>query len=344
MKNRTKKTLSYIFASAVIIGAAVWTATRFMTFGHVEFTDNAQIRQQIVPVNSRVQGFIKEIRFKEYGPVKKGDTLVIIDDSDLRVRVAQARAGYQAALAAQSVTDKNATAASANVSVSEASVQEARIVMENAKADYLRYKALLAQDAVTKQQYDGMKTDYEAKNARYETLARQQNAAGSAAIAVRQGLTVNEANIEVARAALEAAELDMSYTVVLAPCDGVASRLEIQTGQLVQTGQTLLDIVDTGDTWLTANYKETQLKHILPGSEVQISVDAIPDVTYYGKVVSISNATGSSLSILPQDNSAGNFVKVRQRIPIRIEFTDKNSKENMAALRAGMNVECKIPY
>lgn len=269
---------------------------------------------------------------------------MIIDDADLKVRVAQARAGYEAALAAQSVTDRNATAASANVSVSEASVQEARIVMENAKADYLRYKALLAQDAVTKQQYDGMKTDYEAKNARYETLARQQNAAGSAAIAVRQGLTVNEANIEVARAALEAAELDMSYTVVLAPCDGFASRLEIQTGQLVQPGQTLLDIVDTGDTWLTANYKETQLKHIHPGSEVQISVDAIPDVTYYGKVVSISNATGSSLSILPQDNSAGNFVKVRQRIPIRIEFTDKNSKENMAALRAGMNVECKIPY
>lgn len=290
MKNRTKKTLSYIFASAVIIGAAVWTSTRFMTFGHVEFTDNAQIRQQIVPVNSRVQGFIREIRFKEYGPVKKGDTLVIIDDADLKVRVAQARAGYEAALAAQSVTDRNATAASANVSVSEASVQEARIVMENARADYLRYKALLAQDAVTKQQYDGMKTDYEAKNARYETLARQQNAAGSAAIAVRQGLSVNEANIEVARAALEAAELDMSYTVVLAPCDGFASRLEIQTGQLVQPGQTLLDIVDTGDTWLTANYKETQLKHIHPGSEVEISVDAIPDVTYYGKVVSISNA------------------------------------------------------
>lgn len=143
MKNRTKKTLSYIFASAVITAATVWTATRFMTFGHVEFTDNAQIRQQIVPVNSRVQGFIREIRFKEYSPVKKGDTLVIIDDSDLRVRVAKARAGYGAALAAQSVTDRNATAASANVSVSEASVQEARIVMENAKADYLRLRTSL---------------------------------------------------------------------------------------------------------------------------------------------------------------------------------------------------------
>ena len=344
MKTRTKKIISYIITLAVIVVAVTWVATRFMTFGNVEYTDNAQIRQQIVPVNSRVQGYIKEIRFKEYGPVKKGDTLVIIDDADMRLRVAQARAGYQTALAGMAVTDKNVVTASANVGVSAASVQEARIVMENAKADYLRYKALLEQGAVTRQQYDGMKTDYEAKNARYETLARQRTAAGSAADAARQGLSVNEANIELAKAALETAELDLSYTVILAPCDGYASRLEIQTGQLVQPGQTLLDVVDTGDTWLTANYKETQLKHIHPGSDVEITVDAIPDVTYYGKVVSISNATGASLSMLPQDNSAGNFVKVRQRIPVRIEFTDRNSKKDLEALRAGMNVECKIPY
>lgn len=344
MKTRTKKIISYILTLAVIAVAATWTASRFMTFGKVEYTDNAQIRQQIVPVNSRVQGYIKEIRFKEYGPVRKGDTLVIIDDADMRLRVAQARANYQTALAGMAVTDKNVVTASANVGVSAASVQEARIVMENAKADYMRYKALLEQGAVTRQQYDGMKTDYEAKNARYETLARQRNAAGSAADAARQGLSVNEANIALAKAALETAELDLSYTVILAPCDGYASRLEIQTGQLVQPGQTLLDVVDTADTWLTANYKETQLKHIHPGSDVEITVDALPDVTYHGKVVSISNATGASLSMLPQDNSAGNFVKVRQRVPVRIEFTDRNSRKDLEALRAGMNVECKIPY
>lgn len=344
MKIRTKKIISYILALTVIVVAALWVATRFMTFGHVEFTDNAQIRQQIVPVNSRVQGYIKEIRFKEYGPVRKGDTLVIIDDADMRLLVAQARANYQTALAGMSVTDKNVVTASANVGVSAASVEEARIIMENAKADYLRYKALLEKGAETRQQYDGMKTDYEARNARYETLSRQRAAAGSAADAARQGLSVNEANIELAKAALESAELDLSYTVILAPCDGYASRLEIQTGQLAQPGQTLLDVVDTGDTWLTANYKETQLKHIHPGSDVEITVDAIPDVTYYGKVVSISNATGASLSMLPQDNSAGNFVKVRQRIPVRIEFTDRNSAKDLETLRAGMNVECKIPY
>ena len=122
------------------------------------------------------------------------------------------------------------------------------------------------------------------------------------------------------------------------------SRKDIQVGQLVQPGQTLLDIVDTSDVWVTANYKETQLKHIHPGSEVEIIVDAIPSVKFQGVVKSISTATGGALSIIPQDNSAGNFVKVRQRVPVRIEFTENNTSEAMDLLRAGMNVECTIKY
>ncbi|MDE5786635.1 MAG: efflux RND transporter periplasmic adaptor subunit, partial [Duncaniella sp.] len=129
-----------------------------------------------------------------------------------------------------------------------------------------------------------------------------------------------------------------------APCDGITSRKEIQEGQLVQPGQTLLDVVDGSDTWITANYKETQLHHIAPGSEVKIKVDAIPGVEFKGNVTSISSATGASLSIIPQDNSAGNFVKVRQRVPVRIAFSPENSPEDMAKLRAGMNVECEVIY
>ncbi len=112
----------------------------------------------------------------------------------------------------------------------------------------------------------------------------------------------------------------------------------------MQPGQTLLDIVDSSDIWVTANYKETQLRHIAPGSEVEIKVDAVPDVTFKGNVVSLSKATGASLSILPQDNSAGNFVKVRQRVPVRIEFSKDNPAADMERLRAGMNVECEIRY
>lgn len=341
MKHRTKKILSYIITLAVIIVAGLWVASKFIHFGNVEFTDNAQVQRQIVPVNSRVQGYIKEIRFNEYEPVKKGDTIVIIDDADMRLRVVQANADYQNAIAGRTVADRSVGVASANEAVSEASIAEAKVLMENAAVDLERYRKLLEKDAVTRQQYDGAETDYKAKKARYEMLARQRSATSSVVAETRQRIAQNDAGIELAKALLETAELNLSYTVITAPCDGYASRKEIQIGQLVQPGQTLLDIVDGSDVWITANYKEPQLVHIRPGSEVEIKVDAIPDKTFTGKVVSLSTATGAALSLLPQDNSAGNFVKVHQRIPVRIELTD-NADHNL--LRAGMNVECEVKY
>lgn len=344
MSHRSKKILSYIITVMVIAVAAAWVFVKFVHLGNVEFTDNAQVQQQIVPVNSRVQGYIREICFKEFEPVKKGDTLVVIDDADMRLRVAQARADYQNALAGRDVASRSVGVASANVAVTEASIGEAKVLMDMAATDYERYKKLLQQEAVTRQQYDAAKTDYEAKKARYEMLYRQRNAASSVVSESRQRIAQNDAGIDLAKAMLETAELNLTYCVILAPCDGFASRKSIQVGQLVQPGQTLLDIVDSADVWVTANYKETQLKHIAPGSKVEIKVDAVPDVAFYGVVQSISKATGASLSVLPQDNSAGNFVKVRQRVPVRIEFSKDNDIHDMQKLSAGMNVECEVKY
>ena len=344
MTHRTKKILSYILSIIVVAVAAVWVGSKFVHFGDVEFTDNAMIHQQIVPVNSRVQGYIKEIRFKEYQKVRKGDTLVVIDDADMRLNVARAKADYANALAGKSVAGRAVTSATANVAVSEASIEEAKVVMDMAATDLARYEKLLEKDAVTRQQYDAARTDYEAKKARYQMLARQRSATSTVVDVSRERISQSEAGIELAKALLETAELNLSYTVITAPCDGYTSRKEIQEGQLVQPGQTLVDIVDSSDIWVTANYKETQLQHILPGSSVEIEVDAVPGVKFKGTVSAISTATGSSLSLLPQDNSAGNFVKVRQRIPVRIEFDKDNSTAEMNKLRAGMNVECCIKY
>lgn len=341
MRHRTKKILSYAVTLVVIIAATCWVASKFVHLGNVEFTDNAQIQRRIVPVNSRVQGYIKEIRFNEYEPVKKGDTLVVIDDADMRLRVAQARADYQNAVAGRSVADRTVGVASANVAVSEASIAEAIILMDNAAVDLECYTRLLEKEAVTRQQYDGIKTDYEAKKARYEMLTRQRSATSSVAAEIRQRIAQNDAGVELAKALLETAELNLSYTVIVAPCDGYTSRKEIQVGQLVQPGQTLLDIVDAGEVWVTANFKETQLKHVHPGSQVEIKVDGIPGKRFEGTVVALSSATGAAISLLPQDNSAGNFVKVRQRIPVRIELNDTT---DLAQLRAGMNVECEVKY
>ncbi len=344
MKHRTKKIISYILSLVVIAVAVIWTAGKFIHLGKVEFTDNAQVCRRIVPVNSRVQGYIKEIRFKEYEKVMKGDTLVVIDDADMRLGVAKARADYQAALAGHNVADRSVASASANVAVSDASLNEAKVLMDMAAIDLSRFEKLLENDAVTRRQYDAAKTDFEAKKARYEMLSRQKRASSSVVDINRQRISQSEAAIELAEAMLATAELNLSYTVILAPCDGYTSRKEIREGQLVQPGQTLLDVVESGDVWVDANYKETQLRNIKPGNQVEITVDAFPGETFHGTVTSISTASGASLSLIPQDNSAGNFVKVRQRIPIRIDFSTDNNSEELEKLRAGMNVECRVKY
>lgn len=343
MNHSSKKIISYVITFAVVVAAAIWVAGKFYHAGRVEFTDNAQIQRRIVPVNSRVQGYIREIRFREFEPVREGDTLVIIDDADLRLSVARARADYENALAGRNVADRSVESASANVAVSEASVAEARVLLEQAEADMARYEALLAENAVTRREYDDIRALYESRRARHEMLARQRSASSSVVSVNRGRISQSDAGIELARAILETAELNLSYTVITAPCSGYASRKDITVGQLVQPGQTLLDLVDSSEVWVAANYKETQLQHIEPGSEVEISVDAIPGVKYRGTVEAISTATGAALSLLPQDNSAGNFVKVRQRIPVRIELSD-NSADDLAKLRAGMNVECSVRY
>ena len=344
MNHRSKKIISYIVTAAVVVAAAIWVSSKFVHLGNVEFTDNARVQRQIVPVISRVQGYIKEIRFKEFEEVKAGDTLVIIDDADMRLQVARANADYQNAIAGRTVADRQVNVAYANAAVSDASVEEAKVLMDNAAVDLERYTRLLEKNAVTKQEYDRAKTDYDARRARYDMLVRQRSASSTVVSETRQRIDQTNAGVDLAKALLETAQLNLSYTVITAPCDGFASRKEIQVGQLVQPGQTLLDIVDSGEVWVTANYKETQLHHIAPGCEVEVVVDAIPGKIYRGTVTSLSTATGAELSVLPQDNSAGNFVKVRQRIPVRVDFTDDNSADDIALLRAGMNVECKVKY
>ena len=193
MKTKAKQITSIFLALIVVACATLWIISNFVHWGDVEFTDNAQVVQQIVPVNCRVQGYIKEIRFSEYEKVHKGDTLIIIDDSDLRLNVARAKAEYQNALAGKNITDKSVASAAANVGVSEASIEEARVLMEMSRKDLQRYESLLKQEAVTRQQYDNAKTDYEAKKARYEMLNKQRQAVSSVVDVNRSQLSSSDA-------------------------------------------------------------------------------------------------------------------------------------------------------
>ena len=344
MNRKSRKIVSNTIVIIAILITFAGVCARFFHFGTVEYTDNAQVRQHIVPVNSRVQGFIKKVYFDEYQLVHKGDTLALIEDAEFVLRLAQTEADYQNAISGKHIVSTGVSTTQNNVAVSDASLQEAKILLDNAERDYKRFKNLLEQDAVTRQQYEKMETAYLAAKARFELLARQKKSASLVTLEQTRRLEQTEAGIKLAEAALSLARLNLSYTVITAPCDGITGRKNIQAGQLVQPGQTLLDVVDENDKWIMANYKETQTLHIVPDCVVDILVDALPDITFKGIVRSVSQATGASFSLLPQDNSAGNFVKVEQRIPVKIEFTEDNDPRELSRLRAGMNVQCFVNY
>lgn len=344
MNKRTKKIGRNIVVIAIILVGLGWVCSRFIHLGRVEYTDNAQIRRNIIPINSRVQGYIQKVCFDDFQFVHKGDTLVVIESSEYRLKVVQAKANYQKALMENSAMETVISTTANKLTVSDANIEELRIRLNQAKTDFHRYEQLYAQKAVTRQQYDNAKADYEATRAKYDMLVRQKRSTSLVKDEQTQRLEQNQTNIEVAQAAQHLAELNLSYTVIVAPCNGVTSKRAIQEGQLIQPGQTLLSVVDHDSVWVIANYKETQTRHIDEGMPVDIEVDAVPGITYQGRVATLSSATGTQYSIIPQDNSAGNFVKVEQRIPIKIVFTGENRREDMDRLRSGMNVECEVNY
>ena len=329
---KTKKLVYNIVVIALLVIGMAYVCSRFIHLGNVEYTDNAQVKQHITPVNTRVQGFIKKIYFEEYQPIHKGDTLLVIEDAEFRLRLAQAEADLANALAGQQVTHAGIATTQNNLSVNDATIEEVRVQRANAERELQRYKKLLEEDAVTRQQYDNIKTAYDAINARYEQVLRMKHSTSLTKEEQTHRLGQNEAAIRLAQAA-----------VIVATCDGVTGRKDIHEGQLVQPGQTMVDIVDNGDLWVIANYRETQLPNIKEGAGVIFTADAVPGITYKGVVESISDATGAAFSLIPQDNATGNFVKVEQRVPVRIRLQG-NDADKVSRLRAGFNVECKVKY
>lgn len=331
----------YNICVLAVLAAGAWLVVdHFLQFEDGEYTDNATVQQHITPVNARVGGFIKEIRFNEYQPVHKGDTLVVIEDSEYRLQLAQAEANLQRELAGGDVTSSTIGVTRQNMSVSDAGVDEASVRLENARIDEQRYAQLLKSDAVTQQQYDKVHTAYLEAQARYEQAVRSRGTLAKTETEQGHRLTQNQAAVKVARAQIQLAKLNLSYTVIVATADGVVGKKDIHVGQLVQPGQTMASIVDNSELWVVANYRETQLPNIHVGSKVNITVDAVPGVAFKGTVERISDATGSAYSMIPQDNATGNFVKVEQRIPVRIHLDA--DKKAQSKLRAGMNVVCVI--
>ena len=329
---------------AVMVLALGYVCSRFIHLGSKEWTDDAQVQRHITPLNARVGGFIKEIRFEDYQHVRKGDTLVIIEDAEYQLQLAQAEAQLKGQRSGSSAVSAGMNTTASNVRVAAAGIEEARVNMENAKADYERFAALLEKDAVTRQQYDNARARYEAAKARYEQAGQQKQSTALVVSEQAQRLSQTHAGTSVAEAQVNLARLNLSYTVIVATCDGVMGKKDIHEGQLVQPGQQLTRIVDDNQVWVVANYRETQMKHVQVGTRVEFEADAVPGVVYQGEVESIAAGTGSAFSSIPVDNATGNFVKVEQRVPVRIRLTADNKAEDVAKLLAGLNVETEVMY
>ena len=333
---------TYLYNTLIIIcllGGAAYAASQFMHFGNGEFTDNARVCQNIVPQNCRVQGFIREVRFEEFQQVKKGDTLAIIEDTEFRLRLAQAEADLIRAQRGSQGTASSIITTKTSMTVTDAGIEAARVQMDNAKREDARFEKPLSQDAVTRPQYDKVHTGYLSAKAAYEQAVRSRQM--QSAVVAEQGhhLSASEQGIELARRAVDLARLNLSYCYIIATCDGTVGAKNIHAGQLVNPGQTLVSIVDKDERWIEANYKESQLPHIKVGSKAKITADAVPGIQYTGKVERISDATGSAFSLIPIDNATGNFVKVEQRVTVRIKL-DNNA--DIAKLKGGYNVECIV--
>jgi membrane fusion protein (multidrug efflux system) len=293
-----------------------------------------------------VQAFVARVLVDDNQEVKAGDTLLVLDDRDLQLRLRQAEAELAAARAqgggrregGQAEAQLGTAEAQAARATSTVAVQEARL--RQATADLERYRVLAAGRAVSEQRLDQAQREYDEALAEVEAARRSVSAARSQVSAASAGIRGAGAQIAAAAAAVATARVDVGYTVLLAPIDGIIARRRVEPGELVQPGQALMSVVPTTDLWVTANLKETQLADVNPGDEVTFAVDTYKGVEFRGTVASVSPATGARFALLPPDNATGNYTKVVQRVPVRIAVDGRQDPAH--PLRPGLSADVKI--
>jgi membrane fusion protein, multidrug efflux system len=349
--NKQKKNKTFaIVLGALGIAAAAFGITKYIHGQHHEETDDAQVEADISPIIPKVPGYVTRLMVEDNQIVKAGDTLVVLDERDLALKVIQAEAALENAKASvftsqasYTTSQENVLSSRSNAEASEASIEIAQVRAKRAEQDFKRYQELIKTNSVTQQQYEQAEAEKDAALKQLDVAKRQREALSRETSARKAQSNVSDRNIALAQtvvkereADLQFAKLQLSYAYILAPSNGVISRKSIQLGQYVQAGQSLFALVTEKQKWVVANFKETQLDKMKPGQEVEIKVDAFPDDVFNGKVESISPATGAKFSLLPADNASGNFVKVVQRVPVKIVLTEQAAKAGL--LRAGMNV------
>jgi membrane fusion protein (multidrug efflux system) len=326
-------------------GGGVWGFNRWSFAQSHESTDNAQIDGHIVPVVAKVGGYVLTVNVGENVHVGDAGVLATLDQREYQVRLAQAEADYAAALATAGARGQEGQAsamvrtAASQRGIGDAQVIASRAQLVKAQSDLARAKELAAKQIISMAQLDAAQAAFDAATAQLTATQRQVNAAASGVSTAEAGVRLARARLAAAQAARDHATLQLSYTTIVAPVAGVVSRKQVEVGQLVQPGQTLLSIVSDSGVYVSANFKETQLNRIRVGQQVELEVDAY-DARAEGVVESIASATGAKFALLPPDNATGNFTKVVQRVPVRIRLTKDLGADR--PLRPGMSVLANV--
>ncbi|QDO97097.1 HlyD family secretion protein [Ferrovibrio terrae] len=315
--NRNKAVGLLLCLGAILLAVAGWA---WADAKSARFTDNAYIRGDVTSLAPKIAGYVTAVEIDDNQAVRTGDVLFRIDDKDYRARLAQAIANVEAAQARLTNVD-------AEIQLQHALVRQARAQFRSSAAELTRAskasdrrRELVRNSVVSQAQVDesdaarlraeagvaAASATVDAQQQRITVLLTQREAAGAA--------------VAQAQAARDLAQIDLDWTVVRAPVDGVIGNRQVRVGRLVAPGAALLDIVPVDDLWVVANFKETQIEHVRPGLRARITVDGYPDETFDGVVDSFAPGSGSAFSLLPADNATGNFIRVVQRVPVKIRF------------------------
>jgi membrane fusion protein (multidrug efflux system) len=352
-KKRSKVFL--IILIAMVIAGGWFGISKYTYAQHHEDTDDAQVQADISPVIPRVSGYVKEVRVKDNQSVHKGDTLLVLDDRDYKLKVEQAEAALgtaksnvHAARANTSAARSGIASSQAGVSTVDAQIEAAKINVRRTTQDYDRYANLIKDHSITQQQYEQAEAAKQTAEKQLQILEQQKKQAStetsvvsSQSNATAQTIDVAESMVKQREVDVEDAKLNLSYTVITAAEDGKVSKVNVQEGQFLQAGQSTFSIVHNGNIWVVANFKETQYKKMRVGQKVIVHADAFPKHDFEATLSSFSPATGAQFSLLPPDNASGNFVKVVQRLPVKIEFVNTNDSL-LSRLRPGMNVDVDV--
>lgn len=364
----TKWFFLLLFLAAVVGGILIW---RY--YSARETTDDAQVDAHIAPVSARVSGTVVKVNVDDNQFVKAGTVLVQLDPKDYQVALQRAQAELADAQASEraarttvpitststrsavEMTQANLAASQKQVAAANARLREADANHTKAAQDLERMRQLVAKDEVSRQQYDTAVAAEQAARAAVDAasaaVATAQSQVAQAQAQVRQAETAPEqvavtqaragaalASVGKSQAAVAQAQLNLQYTTIVAPFDGIVSKRNVEPGQVVQAGQPLMSLVDLSDVWATVNFKETQLEHMKVGQPATIHVDAYGR-DYKGHVDSIGGGTGARFSLLPPENATGNYVKVVQRVPVKVVF---EPGQDISALRPGMSVNVTV--